>query len=71
MNTACWLQLTAGQGPRECGWVVAELCKTMKRAANDKKLAFYVVESLPFDKKSSNQKSIEVEPTNIAAKNKT
>lgn len=28
-----WLQLSAGQGPKECGWVVAQLTRTLMHDA--------------------------------------
>ncbi|ROS01323.1 peptide chain release factor [Sinobacterium caligoides] len=48
--TSCWLQLTAGQGPKECGWVVAQLCRVMSVAAQQQRLSFDVVESMAYDK---------------------
>lgn len=45
-----WLQLTAGQGPKECGWVVDQLQREIIREAKTLSLKVELVESLAFDK---------------------
>lgn len=54
-----WLQLTAGQGPKECGWVVAQLSRIVIKAATDDGLSAEVVEELAFDKTLRHQSVIE------------
>ncbi len=54
MNKACqevvWMQLTAGQGPKECGWVVAQLCKQVLKESSELALNAEFIESRAFDK---------------------
>lgn len=45
-----WMQLTAGQGPKECGWVVAQLLREVLQEAIEFDLKAEMVESLAFDK---------------------
>lgn len=54
-----WLQLTAGQGPRECAWVVAQLSRIILMAAENKNLSAERVEALAFDKLLRKQNLIE------------
>lgn len=56
-----WLQLTAGQGPKECGWVVAQLCREVLKDACGLGLSAVVVESLAFDKALRKQDLIEAD----------
>jgi peptide chain release factor len=56
-----WLQLTAGQGPKECGWVVAQLCYKIMQQAVKAKLIADKVEALAFDKALRNQDLVEPE----------
>ncbi len=44
-----WLQLSAGQGPKECGWVVAQLTKQLLQDALAHSISAEMVESLAFD----------------------
>lgn len=55
VNSVEWLQLTAGQGPKECGWVVAQLLKVMLIQAQARGIDAEIVESLAFDKMLRNQ----------------
>lgn len=54
-----WLQLTAGQGPKECGWVVAQLQREIIREAKTFSLKVELVESLAFEKNLRKQDLIE------------
>ena len=54
-----WLQLSAGTGPKECGWVVAKLSEFIVRTAKDFGLSAERVESLAFDKVLRKQTLIE------------
>ena len=56
-----WLQISAGQGPKECGWVTAQLAKVILRAAEDKQLQAQIVEQLAFDKLLRKQNLIEAD----------
>ena len=50
MSSTAWIQLSAGQGPKECGWVVAQLLRVILQDALKKSLTAELVERLPFDK---------------------
>lgn len=54
-----WLHITAGQGPKECGWVVAQLSRVLLKAAARASLHAEVVESLAYDKALRSQARIE------------
>ncbi len=54
-----WLQVTAGQGPKESGWVVAKLHQEIIQAACNLNLSIERVEMLAFDKTLRNQTLIE------------
>lgn len=54
-----WLQITAGQGPRECGWVVAQVYKQIIKEAEKQKLEVQRIESLAFEQCLRNQSFIE------------
>ena len=54
-----WLQVTAGQGPKESGWVVANLHQEIILAARNCNLSIERVEMLAFDKHLRNQTLIE------------
>jgi peptide chain release factor len=54
-----WLQVTAGQGPKESGWVVAKLQQEIIHAACNCSLSIERVEMLAFDKNLRNQTLIE------------
>ena len=54
-----WLQITAGQGPQECGWVVAKVYKQMLREACQFSLRAETIESLAFDKALRKQDLLE------------
>ncbi len=56
-----WLQVTAGQGPKECAWVVAQLERVILHAAE--KVGFFAqrVEALAFDKLLRKQSVIETD----------
>ncbi|PCK08726.1 MAG: peptide chain release factor H [Alteromonadaceae bacterium] len=45
-----WLQVSAGQGPKECGWVAAKLTQRVLDAAREQKLNADLIEILAFDK---------------------
>lgn len=56
-----WLQISAGQGPKECAWVVAQLMKRLLQDALKHSIGAELVESLAFDKAVRNQNLIEVD----------
>ncbi|MFT4531884.1 MAG: peptide chain release factor [Thalassolituus oleivorans] len=56
-----WLQLSAGQGPKECGWVVAQLTRTLMHDAAKHSIGAELVERLAFDKILRKQNLIEVD----------
>ncbi|MAZ88356.1 MAG: peptide chain release factor H [Cellvibrionaceae bacterium] len=56
-----WLQLSAGQGPKECGWVVAQLMKRLLQDAQKHSISAELVDSLAFDKAMRKQNLIEVD----------
>ncbi|ODS24039.1 hypothetical protein AB835_05825 [Candidatus Endobugula sertula] len=58
-SSVVWLQLTAGQGPKECGWVIAQLSRVLLDEAYRENLSAEIVESLAFDKLLRNQTLIE------------
>ncbi len=60
-NEVAWLQLSAGQGPKECGWVVAQLIKRLLQDAQKHSISAELVESLAFEKAMRNQNLIEVD----------
>lgn len=60
-NDVAWIQLSAGQGPKECGWVVAQLTKKIMQTAQKEKLLSEVVEQLPFEKALRGQSLIEAD----------
>ena len=53
--------MTAGQGPRECGWVVGQVVKALLREAQEFSLDACIIESLAFDKVLRNQSLVEPE----------
>lgn len=55
------MQLTAGQGPKESGWVVAQLLRKVMGEACDNGLHGEIVESLAFEKTLRKQSLIEVD----------
>lgn len=61
LKEVVWLQITAGQGPKECAWVVAQLCKKILVEAKNCLLTLQLVECLAFDKKLRKQKIFEVD----------
>lgn len=54
-QSIAWLQITAGQGPKECGWVVAQVCQKIMQDAEKHKLQCDWVESLAYDKAQRKQ----------------
>lgn len=58
-KSIAWLQVTAGQGPKECSWVVAQLEKVILREAEKAGLFAERVEVLAFDKLLRKQSVIE------------
>ncbi|PKL76416.1 MAG: peptide chain release factor H [Candidatus Melainabacteria bacterium HGW-Melainabacteria-1] len=46
-ETPIWLQLSAGQGPDECAWVVAQLLEFLSREAARQGLTLDLLEALP------------------------
>ncbi len=54
-----WLQVTAGQGPKECGWVVAQVFRNICQEAKSNALKLQLIESLAYDKVLRNQELIE------------
>ncbi len=60
-NEIVWLQLSAGQGPKECGWVVAQLIRRLLQDAQEYSISAELVESLAFDKALRKQTLIEAD----------
>lgn len=58
-NNVVWLQLSAGQGPRECGWVVAQLLRVLLHDAQKHGFSAECVERMAFDKVMRKQNLIE------------
>lgn len=58
-DNAVWLQLSAGQGPKECGWVVVQLLKVLLHDAQSHGFNAECVERLAFDKAMRKQHIIE------------
>ena len=58
-NEVVWMQLTSGQGPKECGWVVAKLCQKIMQAGSSDSISIEKVETLAFDKVLRKQNLIE------------
>lgn len=48
-NETVWLQITSGQGPKECGWVVAQLARLITQSASRHELNLTWVECAAFD----------------------
>lgn len=61
VSDVIWLQLSAGQGPKECGWVVVQLIRRLIQDARQHGFLAELVESLAFDKALRNQDLIEVD----------
>ena len=60
-SAAAWLQVTAGQGPKECGWVVAQVNRLILEEASTNKIRCEIVESHPFDKSLRKQDLVEID----------
>ncbi len=58
-DAVVWLQITAGQGPKECAWVVAQLSQFLLQEAVRLKISAERVEVLAFDKHLRKQGLIE------------
>lgn len=58
-NHIVYLQLTAGQGPKECAWVVAQLEHVILKAANTESLLIERVEALAYEKMLRKQDLVE------------
>lgn len=58
-QSVAWLQITAGQGPKECGWVVAQVFKIISQEAKLQSLKLQLIESLAYDKMLRKQDMIE------------
>ena len=54
-----WLQITSGQGPKECGWVVAQVCQLLLKEAFSYGVNTEVIERLAYDKLLRKQGLIE------------
>jgi peptide chain release factor len=50
-NNTMYLQISAGQGPKECGWVVARLAETIFCEGEKQNVKVEGVEHLAFDKR--------------------
>lgn len=44
---SCWLQITSGRGPEECGWVVGQLLGILQREAASAGLKLELLEAVP------------------------
>ncbi len=49
-SNSIWLQITAGQGPKECGWVVGKVSELLLREACKENVTAEVIEWLAYDK---------------------
>ena len=58
-SSVIWLQVSAGQGPKECGWVAAQVCQRILQSAHRAGVTAELVEYLAFDKALRNQDLIE------------
>jgi peptide chain release factor len=58
-QSVAWLQITAGQGPKECGWVVAQVFNTICQEAKLQSLKLQLIETLAYDKVLRKQDMIE------------
>lgn len=58
-----WLQISAGQGPKECGWVAAQVSKKMLAEAKNtgKELTVEVVDHLAYEKRLRKQNIIDID----------
>lgn len=56
-----WLQLSAGQGPKECGWVLAQLMLALLKDADRHSIGAELIERMAFDKTMRKQNLIEVD----------
>lgn len=56
-----WLQITSGQGPKECCWVVAQLTQKILQEASRYGIQAELVERLAYEKALRNQSLIEPE----------
>ena len=54
-SAVVWLQISAGQGPRECGWVVTQLMMRILQSAESHGCSAEIVEKLAFDKSMRKQ----------------
>ena len=61
MNNYFWIQISAGTGPKECGWVAAQVCKQMHEDAEAMNLTYEIIESTAFEKCLRKQDLIEVD----------
>jgi len=61
LKNIIWLQITTGQGPRECGWVVAQVYQKIQQAAENKQINIQIVDYLPYEKVLRNQNMIEID----------
>lgn len=50
MKNIKWLQITAGIGPKECGWIATKLCNKILMYAQEKNIQADVIEYLAFEK---------------------
>ncbi|MGD0898100.1 MAG: hypothetical protein ABR915_09720, partial [Thermoguttaceae bacterium] len=48
-----WLQVTAGQGPAECQWVVAQVVEVLHHEAVRQGIACKLLESVPGDEENT------------------
>lgn len=56
-----WIQITAGQGPRECAWVVAKLSNTIAHAAAGADMKVEWIETAAFDNELRKQDLISLD----------
>lgn len=52
MKTTTWLQITAGQGPKECGWITTKIAYELLLFTRERKIKADVIEYLAFEKKA-------------------
>ena len=46
----CWIQVSAGRGPAECGWAAAMAAKEILREAGELKIKGDVLEAIPHER---------------------
>ncbi len=53
-----WVQVTAGRGPAECGWVVARILECIKKEATEFNLKVELLDAVQEDSRANSLKSV-------------